>query len=327
MVNRRRIRHAYDWFALILTVTPNPCVDKTVFVGEISLGAFNRAGRYSCVAGGKGCNVAKAVKTMGGETRALVVVGGHTGRHVVEMMERDEGVACIPVWVESPTRTITTVLEEEPHRQTAFFEPGSRVSEVEGKAIVEAYCEAVSDASVVVLSGTVSDPSIAGLYSELIPIAHDAGANVILDSHGPEFAQGLACKPFMIKPNLQEAEEVLGRAIPDEAAQWVAVDAFHERGIEQVVMSLGRGGALVSNGQARFRVTPPSIDEVNPVGSGDVFVAGFALGLARSDPLEATAKRACAMGAANASSWDIGHFDPGLVTRLEAEVSVSPVPV
>lgn len=302
---------------MILTVTPNPCVDKSVFVDGIALGAFNRASRYSCVAGGKGCNVAKAVKTMGGDTRALVVVGGHTGEHVIEMMEEDEGVACIPVWVESPTRTITTVLEEGSHRQTAFFEPGSRITEAEGRAIVEAFRSAVAEADVVAMSGTVSDPAIAWLYSELVPIGKEAGAKVILDAHGPEFAEGLAHAPFMIKPNLQEAEELLEIKITDEAAQWKAVDALHDRGIEQVVMSLGKDGALVSRGDARFRLYAPEVEEVNPVGSGDVFVAGFALGLERNDPLDVTAKRACAMGAANASSWDIGHFDPELVTRLE----------
>ncbi len=307
---------------VILTVTPNPCVDKTVYVDRIETGAFNRADRYSCVAGGKGCNVSKAVKTMGGETRALVVVGGHTGRHVVEMMEQEEGVGCLPVWVDSPTRTITTVLEEETHRQTAFFEPGSRVTEAEGLLVVEAFYAAVQDADVVALSGTVSDSAIAWLYSQLIPIAHAAGARVILDSHGPEFARGLACTPFMIKPNLQEAEEALGRSIPNASAQWEAVDSFHAQGIEQVVLSLGKEGALVSCGDTRLRIVPPVIDEVNPVGSGDAFVAGFALGLAHTRPLEETARLACAMGAANASSWDIGHFDPDLVAALERQVRI-----
>ena len=307
---------------VILTVTPNPCVDKTVYVDEMALGEFNRAERFSCVAGGKGCNVSKAVKTMGGDTRALVVVGGHSGRHVVEMMENDEGVECTPVWVESPTRTITTVLEEKTHRQTAFFEPGSRVTEAEGAAIVEAFRSAVTEADIIALSGTVSDPAIAWLYSELIPIAQDAGLSVILDSHGPEFVNGLECKPFMVKPNLQEAEEVLGRAITDEAAQWEAVDSFHQRGIEQVVLSLGKDGALVSRGDARVRVVPPSIEEVNAVGSGDALVAGFALGLFEDRPLEDTARLACAMGTANASSWDIGHFDRALVAQFEDEVRI-----
>jgi tagatose 6-phosphate kinase len=297
-------------------------VDKTVYVDEIVSGKFNRAERYSCVAGGKGCNVSKAVKTMGGETRALVVVGGHSGRHVVEMMEDDEGVECIPVWVESPTRTITTVLEEESHRQTAFFEPGSQVTEAEGDAIVEAFRSAVKDAAVVSLSGTVSDPTIGWLYSKLIRIADEVGVRVILDSHGPEFANGVRCTPFMIKPNLEEAEEELGRTLSDEAAQWDAIDSFHERGIEQVVLSLGEDGALVSRGGTKLRVSPPAIEEVNAVGSGDALVAGYALGLSQDLPLEVAARLACAMGTANASSWDIGHFDPALVARLKGEVTV-----
>jgi len=308
---------------VILTFTPNPAVDKTVFVDDLDIGTFMRAPRYTCIAGGKGVNVSRTIKTLRAPTRAMLIVGGHTGRQVVEMIEESDGIETIPVWVESPTRTITTVLEEAHHRQTAFFEPGSRVTDAEGAAIVEAFAGIVGDAAVVCLSGTVSDSSVSWLYSELIPIAHDAGAKVILDSHGMEFARAIDCRPFMVKPNVGEAEEVLGNSITDNASQWDAVDAFHDMGIEQVVLSMGMDGALVSHGETRFCVVPPKIEEVNPVGSGDVFVAGFALGLERGDALELTARRACAMSAANASSWDIGHFDPALVEELEAQVSIN----
>ncbi|NUM56105.1 MAG: hexose kinase [Candidatus Hydrogenedentes bacterium] len=293
---------------MILTVTPNPCVDKTVFIDKLKVGAFMRSHKCTCIPGGKGTNVSRAVKLMGRDTKAMVVVGGHPGRHVVEMIEQQDGIECVPAWVASQTRTITTVLEEPIHRQTAFFEPGSRVTETEARGIVETFRRAVAGARVVAFSGTVSDPAISWLYGELIPIAKNAEAITILDSHGPEFARGIEAVPYMAKPNVAELQEFVGFTLTNSTEQLRAIDVLHARGIGLVVLSLGREGAIVSSGAGRFQVIPPAIREVNAVGSGDALVAGLAIGIMEKAPIEDAARTACAMGTANAMSWDIGHF-------------------
>lgn len=308
---------------MILTVTPNPCVDKTVFVPELNVGTFMRSQRYTCIPGGKGTNVSRAVKALGRATAALVVVGGHPGAHVVQMIREQDGVECIPAWVASPTRTITTVLEEKMHRQTAFFEPGSRVTDEEAASIRELFAKAVTKARVATFNGTVPDPAIRALYRELIPIAKAAGAITILDSHGPELALGLEAAPYMAKPNVAEAQELAGFALDSDRARWRAVDLFHERGAAMVVLSLGHEGALVSRDGKRLRATPPAIREINPVGSGDALVAAFAIGLLEDMPLEDMARLAVAAGTANAMSWDIGHFTRDEVEALLPQVSVA----
>lgn len=299
---------------MILTVTPNPCVDKTVFIDDLKVGTFMRSEKCTCIPGGKGTNVSRAVKALGRPTRAMVIVGGHPGAHVVEMIEGQDGVECIPVSVASPTRTITTVLEEPIHRQTAFFEPGSRVTAEEADEIRRVFAEAVRSADIVTFNGTVPDPAIASLYRDLIPMAQAAGVLTILDSHGPEFGFGLESVPYMVKPNVAEAQELVGFPIDSDDARWKAIEFFHGKGIQFVVLSLGKDGALVSDGNTRLHAVPPTINEVNPVGSGDALVAGFAVGLLERMPLPETARLAVAAGAANAMSWDIGHF-----TRQEVE--------
>lgn len=305
---------------MILTVTPNPCVDKTVFIEELKVGSFMRSERCTCVPGGKGTNVSRAVKTLGRPTCALVVVGGHPGAHVVEMIREQDGVECLPVWVASQTRTITTVLEQPVHRQTAFFEPGSRVSNDEARQLVETFTQAVLGARVVTFNGTVPDPGVRWLYRELVTIAKHSGAITILDSHGAEFVQGLESKPYMVKPNVAEAEGLLGFSLDTDEAKWRAVDAFHARGAELVVLSLGKDGALVSRNGERFHATPPAIDEINPVGSGDAMVAGFAIGLLEGMGLREMTALAIAAGTANAMSWDIGHFKSEEVEALRTRV-------
>ena len=308
---------------MILTVTPNPCVDKTVFIDELKIGTFMRSQRCTCVPGGKGTNVSRAVHTLGGATRALVVVGGHPGAHVVEMIREQDGVECLPVWVASQTRTITTVLEEPVHRQTAFFEPGSRVTDEEARALVNAFRGAVGAAKVVTFNGTVPDPGIRWLYHELVAIAREAGAITVLDSHGPEFAQGLESRPYMVKPNVAEAEGLLGMKLDTLEAKWKAVEAFHGRGARLVVLSLGKDGALVSRDGERIHAMPPRIEEVNPVGSGDALVAGFAIGLMEDMDLREMTTLAIAAGAANAMSWDIGHFAKAEVEALREGVKLT----
>jgi len=305
---------------MILTVTPNPCVDKTVFIDELKAGAFVRSEKCTCIPGGKGTNVSRAVRALGRETKAFTIVGGHPGRHVVDMIENQDGVKCVPAWVESQTRTITTVLEEPVHRQTAFFEPGSNVTEEEYSKIVELFRETVVDAKVVTFNGTVCDKSIKHLYRELIPIAKEAGAVTVLDTYGPELTLGLESAPYMVKPNVAETEGFAGYSLESDDAKWKAIGEFHDRGVEMVVLSLGVRGAFVSRGGDRFHVEPPRIEEINPVGSGDALVAGYAIGLMENMPLEEMAILACAMGTANAMSWDIGHFSKEEVEALLTQV-------
>jgi tagatose 6-phosphate kinase len=309
---------------VILTVTPNPCVDKTVFIDTLEVGAFMRSSRYTCIPGGKGTNVSRAVHAMGRPTRAFVVVGGHTGAHVVDMIEHDDRVECVPCWVQSPTRTITTVLEEAVHRQTAFFEPGSQVTPDEGEAIVERFLLSLEGVRLVTFNGTVSDRSIQHLYARLITAAKARGLITILDSHGPEFAQGVESGPYMVKPNVAETEEWLGCRLDTDDAKWQAIERFHQKGVELVVLSLGKHGALVSRGGMRLHAVPPVIEEINPVGSGDALVAGFAIGLTEDMPLEAMASLGVAMGAANAMSWDIGHLTRADVEGLLPHVQPMP---
>jgi len=307
---------------LILTVTPNPCVDKTVFVDQLKIGTFTRSEKCTCVPGGKGTNVSRAVHALGRATKALVIVGGHPGAHVVDMIREQDGVECIPCWVASQTRTITTVLEEPIHRQTAFFEPGSRVTLSEVDHIVETFREVVPEAAVVTFSGTVCDPALRNLYRDLIPIARERGLTTILDTHGPEFAMGVEAVPYMVKPNVAELSELAGHALETDKEKWDVIQSLRARGIEMVVLSLGRDGAFVSAKGQRLHVAPPEIREVNSVGSGDALVAGFAIGLMEGMELEEMARLAVAAGTANAMSWDIGHFTRRQVDELLSRVQV-----
>lgn len=308
---------------MILSVTPNPCVDKTVFLDEMAVGKKNVCTRATTIPGGKGNNVARAVKSLGERSAALVLVGGPTGKHVVDMITKEDRVTCHPVWIEQHTRTITTVLEEGAHRQTPLFEPGPKVDPAERELFVATVVSQFSSATVLTLNGTVPDPMMQDCYARIITKAKEAGIPVLLDTHGPELEMGLMAEPYMVKPNDAEAAELVGFALDSDDARWRAIDAFHERGVSLVVLSLGPGGVMVSDGSERLHVIPPAIEEVNAVGSGDSLVAGIAVGLKRGLSLEETIVLGVSAGTANAMSWDIGHFTQTEVDAIAAQATVT----
>ena len=307
---------------MILAITPNPCVDKTVFLDQMAVGKKNVCHRVTAIPGGKGNNVVRAVKSLGEESAALVLVGGPPGQHVVDMITRDDGVTCHPVWIAAHTRTITTVLEEGFHRQTPLFEPGPAVTAEERDRFVSSAVGLLDGVKILTLNGTVPDPMLADSYGAIIRAARARGVTTILDTHGPELARGLEAVPFMVKPNDAEAAELVGFSLDSDAARWRAIDYFHGRGVELVVLSLGAQGVMVSRGGERMHVLPPPIEEVNAVGSGDCLVAGMAVGLLRGWPLEQTAIWGVSAGTVNAMHWDIGHITRADVERLAGQVSV-----
>lgn len=306
---------------MILTVTPNPCVDKTLFVDTLEPGQSYRMKRYTTIAGGKGVNVSRAAIRLGGRSKALVVVGGRTGEHVLDMIRAD-GIEAVPCRVASPTRTISTILEEKTLRQTVLFEPGSRVTEMEEAEIRSAFEGCLEDASAACFNGVIPEPRMARLYRDLIETAKDREVLTVLDSHGPAFAEGMKARPAVVKPNVREAEEFLGRVLDSEEKEWKAVDAFLDMGAKTVLLSRGAGGIFASDGADFVHVKPPAVDEVNAVGSGDALLAGFLVTVESGGGFRDACVCGVAAGTANAMEWDIGTFSLSRVARIAKEVKV-----
>jgi len=306
---------------MIVTLTPNPCVDKTFVVEALRPGEKHVARECSAIAGGKGVNVSRAVTILGEATQAIVLVAGTTGQEVVSMIEAD-GVKCAPVWTDGLTRTITTVLETAQHRQTPLFEPGPPLSLAALASLKEHVAALAPRDGVMTFNGTIPDQAAARLYATLIPMAKEAGALTVLDSHSAEFAAGIEALPDVVKPNLEELSRWAEVDLPTEALQWAAIDRLQEKGIPFVLLSRGGDSALIAAKDQRFRVTPPAIKEINPVGSGDAFLAGFCVGRQRKWPVEECLRLAAACGAANAANWEIGHFSQEEVAACQAQVRI-----
>jgi 1-phosphofructokinase family hexose kinase len=307
---------------MILTVTLNPCVDKSLALESLTLGEFNNALEAHDVAGGKATNVARMATRLGAPVRSLILLGGETGRLVERLIRTQDGIAPIVVWTEAPTRNIVTVYERDRRRATAYVEPNPAVSQSEAAELMAQYARALEGVEIVCFGGSAPDRILDDAYRRMIEQAHARGVRAILDSRGEALRLGLQAKPFMVKPNLIESERLLGKPLPDEEARWQAVNWYRRHGVEVVALSLGKAGALVDWAGRRWRATPPEIVEVNPVGSGDCLVAGFACGMLWQWPQERIIRLAIAAGAANAEVWEAASPTKERVEALMAGVSL-----
>ena len=311
---------------MILTVTPNPAFEKTVFIAELRPGEDHRAKDYTVAAGGKGCNVARAVRCLGGEARAIVLAGGPTGEQVVATLREQDGVEVAPVWTRGMTRTITTVREPK-GRQTAFFEPGPAITEAEHQALLATVARELPRAQALTLSGSVPDTSLNGLYASCIQLARAAGVPVLLDSYGAPFAEGLRARPDVAKGNTAEVGSYTQKQIQTNAD--IAATAY-------MLSKLAHTAAIITKDtHGYWYVTPLGgvhvsalpIEAVNAVGSGDAVLAAWAMGLAGDWPFEQTARLAAAAGAANAEQLGLCQFTRARVDELAAQVRLTPYDV
>lgn len=309
---------------MILCVNPNAAIDKTVVVHGFRLNAIQRPEWVRSSPGGKGCNVARALKRLGGEPVVTGWVGGHAGAFIEEGLKA-EGIGTAFVHVPFESRTCLSIVDPHGPSLTELYERGEPVSEADVATLVEAYSQNIGSYEAVTLSGSLPPGAPPDLYATLIRAARAAGVRVLLDSSGVGLAQGLPARPDVVKPNVHEFEELTGATlrtpleVADAALEWSA-----RMGLRMIVSMGAEGAVAVEDGRA-WLVTPPAIELVSAVGSGDSLVAGSILGLTRGDALPMAVARGVAAGAANALSLGAAVFTLETYNDLHGRTTVRPL--
>lgn len=282
---------------MIATVTLNPAVDKTVVVPDFAAGKTNRAQVERVDPGGKGTNVAKALRQLGCPVVALGFVAGLNGQFLRRTLD---GLGIPHDLIDVPGETRVNLKIEDPRLglETELNEPGFPVSpehlaEMERRA--EAYA---ARAEFMVFAGSLPPGAGPGTYAKLIRIASGRGAKTILDASGAALREGIAARPDLVKLNRAEAEELLGSA--DDLA--AALDRAQAMGAARVVISLGAEGAVAACGERRYRARPPRVEVRCTVGAGDAMTAALACALAGGAEFAEALRLATAAGAATAAS-------------------------
>jgi 1-phosphofructokinase len=266
---------------MILTVTPNPSLDRTYAIGPLHLGEVNRAAGETVEASGKGVNVSRALHAAGTATLAVLPAGGTEGEHLRELLEAD-GLPYALVPVAAATRTNTTIAESG-GRTTKVNSPGAPLRPAERDALVAMVARHAAPARWAVFSGSLPPGSERDLLPRLIAAAKDAGARTAVDTSGEALAVAAGCGVDLLAPNAAELAALTGRPLPPAGPDLVvaAARAAAEVGARTgsaLLVSLGADGALwVADGVARHGVAPP-VTPVNTAGAGDALLAGWLYG-------------------------------------------------
>ena len=299
----------------ILCVTPNVAIDRTLSVSGFTAGGVWRAQSAGAAAGGKGLNVARAVLGLGGPMRCAGLLGGGTGRQVAALAEA-EGLLARWTSVGGETRTSVIVVGDG-GETTVINEPGPMLSEEEWGRFVDDVADTASDTVAVCISGSVPPGAPTGGLGRLIAAAGGGGGRPVwVDTSGVALAEAVAAPPAGIKINGDEAGELLGRRVRDPAAAFAAAHDIRRRGPEAVAITLGSKGAVLATGAGDWWSSAPTIVAVNPVGSGDSFLAGLVVGLADGRGEVEALRLATACGAADAMTSRAGAIEPADLARL-----------
>lgn len=267
---------------MITVLCPNLAIDRTMSLPAVRMGAVNRVDHTFVDAGGKGLNVARAVRRLGARSRILGFCGGWTGPFIHEECARHD----VEDWLTDITeavRVCAILVERDSGRTTVLNEPGPTISTGDLTRLAAELERSLADTTCLVITGSLPPGVTPATYVHAVDAAQRRGVRVILDASGDALAHSLSAKPWMIKPNGEEAQSVIDafdRSRP--LTEWGdTCQALHTLGAEQVVLSAGERGAVFSDGQTVWEITPPAVEALNPVGSGDAMVAGIAVGVDR----------------------------------------------
>ncbi|MCX7681623.1 MAG: 1-phosphofructokinase [Anaerolineae bacterium] len=286
---------------MIVTVTPNPVLDRTLIVPRIVWHEVIRATTTRLDWGGKGFNVSRALKALGMDSVAVGFIGGATGE-LLERGLRELGIATDFVRIAGETRTNVVIAEQDTGRYLKVNEAGPVVSAEEQAALLALVRRRVRPGELWVLSGSLPLGVPPAFYADLVVTVQQAGAQAFLDTSGEPLLLGCQAGPYLVKPNAVEAQEVTGQEIDDDDDALAAARFFLEQGVQVVALSLGAGGLVLASRGWAVRARPPQVEARNPVGAGDALLAGVAWAMLRGLTPEEIARWGVACGAAAAAS-------------------------
>ncbi len=287
---------------MILTVTANPLIDRTLHLQSFRLGQVHRTSQISEIAGGKGINVARMIKTLGEPVHAITFIGGGYGNRLKELLEH-ESIPNTTIQTISPTRFQVSILDNSNGIYTDILDQGTFVSNAELDCLLyetENLLKNKKDIQWLILSGSAPHRKAAFLYYELIKIANKYNIKSILDSYGEMFKQGVKAKPYCIKQNRKEAELFIGKPIKSKAKVLNIIKKLLDIGIQLPIISLGKDGVIAGHNGNYWEVRPPTIKVVNTVGSGDALVGALAVALTQGHSIPESLRCGVAAGTANA---------------------------
>jgi 1-phosphofructokinase family hexose kinase len=310
---------------VIVTVTVNAALDRTLTVPVFQIGYRHRSSEVLTLAGGKGINVARALKHLEVPVVATGLAGGRTGTRIIEELTA-EAILNDLVRIGRESRTSTAVVDPTSGTYTEINEWGPEVTAAELETLTEKLHYLARGADFVVLSGSLPRKVPTSFYGDAIRDLARRDVRVVLDSEGEPLRLGVEAGPYLVSPNQREAEQLVGQELEDDDDFLMALDAIAEMGARNVLVTLENGCfALLRFGRQtrRMRAFAPHVEPVSGVGSGDVLLAQFLAAIVEERSPDYALRLAVAAGAASVREVGAGRFNASLAATLAADIELA----
>jgi 1-phosphofructokinase family hexose kinase len=309
---------------VIVTVTLNAALDRTVSVPNFQLGHRHRASPGLTLAGGKGINVARALKLLDIPVVATGLVGGRTGTRIVEELT-SEAILNDFVRIADESRTSTAVVDPTSARYTEIYEWGPRVEAEELAMLLDKINYLARGADMVVFAGTLPREVSEAFYADAIRDLNRRHVRAVLDSEGQPLRHGVEAEPFLVTPNQREAEGLVGQEFRDDEDFMMALDRIADMGARNVLITSEASSFGLFREERRrvfLRAVAPPVEPISAVGSGDVLLAAFLAARLNERPLDEAMRSAVGAGAASTLEVGAGRFELREAGRLTKRVEV-----
>lgn len=306
---------------MITTVTLNAAIDRTYYMDRFSINQVNRTKRIISEPGGKGINVSKILKILNINTLSTGFLGGLNGQFIKRLAD-EKGIHSDFVTIEGESRICLNIIDEFTN-QTEILEFGPNILEKEWIEFKRKLLELANKSTYVILSGSLPKGLLTTAYQELVELVQQNGTRAIVDTSGQPLKEALKAKPFMIKPNIDELRQITNRPLQTDDEIMIALIELSHIGVSVVAVSRGSDGAMAAYDNCIYTISTPKLSVVNPVGSGDAFVAGLVSGFYDGETFEKSLIRASAAGSANALQEKAGDLSLEDLKSLEKQMSVN----
>jgi 1-phosphofructokinase family hexose kinase len=310
---------------MIVTVTLNAALDRSLTVPTFNVGHRHRSSEVLTLAGGKGINVARALKRLGWPVVATGLAGGRTGTRIVEELTA-EAILNDFVRIRDESRTSTLVVDPTSGTHTEINEWGPKVTEAELDTLMDKLRYLSRGAELVVFAGSLPRGVEESFYAEAARDLARRGVRVVLDTDGEPMRLGLDAEPWLVSPNQREAEQLVGQELGGEDDFLMALDQIAEMGARNVQITLETGcfALLREDRQVRkLRALAPQLEPVSVVGAGDALLAQWLVSTLDGAASEDALRLAVAAGSASVLEVGAGVFDPAEAKRLASAVEVA----
>lgn len=306
----------------LLTITLNAAIDKVYTVPGFAVDRVQRPMETRVFAGGKGVNVARVYRTLGGSVTATGFLGGRSGEYICQSVQQ-EGIAAEFVLIGQDSRVCTVVIDPEGRTETVLNETGPQVTPEECAALLHRLRELLPHYDSVVLSGSAPPGVPAVIYGEIIRLAQDEfGVKAVLDASGEALQEGVAAKPFLVKPNVHE---LMALSVGGDGWGGSAQAVREQYGLTLGLVTGGARGAVLASAEGVWEASPPPIEFLSAIGSGDSLTAAFVWAWEQGHDPAFALQLGVAAGAANATVYGSGTCSREHIFELASRTIVNKI--